>query len=390
MKKIVLILLLIPVLVNAQNLEFFGYFEPQVQGIYLDEEFYQYQSNKLRVDLEADYENARFIANYDYITYHGKKEWSLLDFLPERITAGIPPQAASEFMYKYEDKDFLDNANLRLTFPTLDLTIGKQQISLGTGYAYNPTDIFNYKSLIDPTYEQPGHNAIRVDIPFGDGYGMMALYAMDEEWEKSTKLVRAKGRFSHFDYSLLAMETEKERTDYLATFVTGTPQNITEKRQIIGEDIVGELLGLGVWNETTYNVMEISDNYWEFVIGVDYTMESQLYIILEYYQNNSLKSDADDYTLNDWLWYLNGDAKGLAKQQIYFYTSYPITDLIMLQNSVIYAPSDESTAIVPAINYNIFTNVEIEGIISLYLGEDNTAFSENMGSGGMLRARIYF
>jgi hypothetical protein len=390
MKKIILILLLIPVLVNAQDLELFGYFEPQVQGIYLDEEFYQYQSNKLRVDLEADYDNARFVANYDYITYHGKKEWSLLDFLPERIKASIPQQAESQFIYKYEDKNFLDNANLRLTFSALDLIIGKQQISLGTGYAYNPVDIFNYKSLIDPTYEQPGHNAIRVDIPFGDGHGLMGLYAMDEEWENSTKLVQFKGRFSHFDYSLLAMETEKERTDYLAAFVTGRPQKIAEKRQILGEDIVGELLGLGVWNETTYNMMETSDNYWEFVIGADYTLESQLYIMLEYYQNDTFKSDADDYTLNDWLWYLNGDTKGLARQQIYFYTSYPITDLIMLQNSVIYAVSDESTAIVPAINYNIFTNVEIEWFASIYLGEEDTAFSENMGSGGMLRARIYF
>ena len=31
--------------------------------------------------------------------------------------------------------------------------MGKQQISLGTGYVWNPTDVFNIKELFDPTYE---------------------------------------------------------------------------------------------------------------------------------------------------------------------------------------------------------------------------------------------
>ena len=64
---------------------------------------------------------------------------------------------------------YLDNIYLRTSFQRFDFTIGKQPISLGTGYAWNPLDIFNRKDLIDPTYEQAGINALRMEIPVMDG-----------------------------------------------------------------------------------------------------------------------------------------------------------------------------------------------------------------------------
>jgi hypothetical protein len=67
------------------------------------------------------------------------------------------------------DEMYLDNIYLRTSFQLFDFTIGKQPISLGTGYAWNPLDIFNRKDLIDPTYEQAGINALRMEIPVLDG-----------------------------------------------------------------------------------------------------------------------------------------------------------------------------------------------------------------------------
>ena len=318
MKKIILLLLILPIFVNAQELNIFGYFEPQYNSIILNDAFYQFQSNKLRIDLEAYYNNdVKFVANYDYITNHGKIEWSIFDFLPKKLKSEIydfadslsmmfPEEFQSEIpailnqmaSFRYEDKNFLDNANMRISFPKFDLTIGKQQISLGTGYAYNPVDVFNYKSITDPTYEQLGHNAIRLDLPFGAGYGLMGIYSPEENWKKSTKLLQLKGHISHFDYSLYALEKQDTKLDYekmLSSLAETSflallemPQ-IEEKRQMLGADLVGEIFGLGVWCESGYNLMENSEDYVEFVFGTDYTFDNQTYIMLEYYQNDFFK-----------------------------------------------------------------------------------------------------
>jgi hypothetical protein len=37
----------------AQPVDIYGYFEPQYNGIYFDDNYYQFHANKLRVDLKS-------------------------------------------------------------------------------------------------------------------------------------------------------------------------------------------------------------------------------------------------------------------------------------------------------------------------------------------------
>ena len=194
-------------LLAQDNVELFGYFESQFMGARIENSFMQLYSNKLRVDLKADVkDDVSFGANFDYITYHGKTQWNILEYLPDLITSEVPPEMADYYLFTFNDRTFLDNAYLRLSFKYADMTIGKQQISLGTGYAWNPTDVFNTKDLFDPTYEQPGHNAIRLDVPLGEKYTVTVLYAVGDQWKNSDKMLLFKGRISHFDFSLIGVE----------------------------------------------------------------------------------------------------------------------------------------------------------------------------------------
>lgn len=172
MKKGIYLLAMTLVLTAAplaqEKAEIFGYFESQITGAEVKSDFYQLSANKLRLDLKSDIsEKITFAANLNYITYHGKKVWNILDFLSPDITLTVPPGMESLYILPFSNQAYLDNAYLRLSFKHFDLTVGKQQISLGTGYVWNPMDVFNIKELIDPTYEQPGHNAVRLDIPIG-------------------------------------------------------------------------------------------------------------------------------------------------------------------------------------------------------------------------------
>lgn len=376
----------------AQNVELFGYFESQLMGTRIESSFTQLHSNKLRVDLKADpSDHVAFGANFDYITYHGKTLWNVLEYLPDRVTSEVPAGSEEYYVFPFDDRMFLDNAYLRLSFKYADLIVGKQQISLGTGYAWNPTDVFNAKDLLDPTYEQPGHHAVRLDVPLGSMYTVTALYAAGDEWEDSDKMLGFKGRISHFDYSVIGVEKIWTFHDYAQ--IDSVSQHylpLPEKRQMVGAAAAGELLGLGIWAEYGYNKMESTDDFYELVVGGDYTFDFQTYVMFEYYRNSLGKDDYRQYTLNDWMRLLTAEQKAISKDQLYAFVQHPVTDLMSLGLSTIVSISDKSSAFVPTMNYNIFENVELLAYLNLYLGREGTAYASNLGNGGLIRARVYF
>nr|KXH77626.1 MAG: hypothetical protein AM324_03420 [Candidatus Thorarchaeota archaeon SMTZ1-83] len=373
---------------STEQLDLYGYFEPQYTGVWHEENYYQFHTNKLRVDLRSDaIEHTELGANVIHTLYCGKKEWTMLDFLPERITSSIPPEMVSLFQFTYRDSFFLDNAYLRLSFDRFALTVGKQQISLGSGYFANPTDAFNVKTALDPTYEQPGHNAIRMDIMLSHRLQLMALYSpIEMDWRNSGKLVRIKIGLGHFDISFLGNEMPHITTDFQEMRAT------RERRRLFGADVVGELFGLGVWGEGVYRFPEDDgdEDFYEFILGTDYTFESGLYSMLEYHHNSLGKSDYRQYDLNDWMRFFTGEARTISRDQLYAFAQYPATDLIVVGSSVVVSGSDRSTVIVPTVQYNPFENIDFTLMLNLYLGDEGKVYSSRLGNGGFLRCRMYF
>ncbi|MCK4931573.1 MAG: hypothetical protein KAT01_05365 [Candidatus Aminicenantes bacterium] len=379
-------------LAAQEKLEIFGYYESQAMGTGLQGEFYQLFTNKLRVDLKSDFsDNITFAANFDYIHYLGKTEWNVLDFLSDDVTSTIPEDMQSLYIIAFSNDTFLDNAYMKFSFKPFDLTLGKQQISLGTGYVWNPTDVFNIKDVLDPTYEQPGHTALRLDIPLSPAYTLTALYAPEETWEKSTKLLQLKGAISHFDYNIIAVERVWPFHDY-TEFDTEYMNfvDVSEKRKMLGGSTVGELLGLGVWAEYAYNWMEKSGDFYELVVGADYTFDFQTYVMMEYYRNTLGKSDYKDYDINDWMRFLAAEQKAICRDQAYIFAQHPATDLLNVGLQTIYCFSDNSVAFVPTLIYSLSDNVDVYAYLNFNLGKESTVYGKNMGNGGLIRLRAYF
>lgn len=379
-------------LMAQEEVELFGYFESQIMGAKIKSDFNQLYSNKLRVDIKSGFsENVTFAANFDYITYHGKTEWNVLDFLSSGITSKVSQDMESYYVIPFSDRNFLDNAYIKLTFENLDLTVGKQQISLGTGYVWNPMDVFNIKDVLDPAYEQPGHNAVRMDIPLGSTYTLTTLYSPEDTWKNSAKLLRFKGRISHFDYSLIAIEKLWRFHDYTQLDTTDTTfPELPEKRQLLGASTAGELFGLGVWAEYGYNKMENSKDFHELVVGTDYTFDFQTYIMVEFYRNTLGKTDYEQYNINDWMRQFAAEQKAISRDQIYSFIQHPATDFLSMGLSSIYSISDNSLALVPTLNYSFSENVDIMAYLNFNFGREGKVFAKNTGNGGLLRARIYF
>jgi hypothetical protein len=372
--------------------DIYGYFETQIMGTQLDNKIYQLFSNKLRLDLRSDIsEKVTFAANVNFITYHGKKEWYVLDFLPDQVTQSIPEEFYPLFKLNFEDEIYLDNAYLKLRFDLFDLMIGRQQISTGTGYVWNPTDVFNIKDLFDPTYEQPGHNAVMLEVPIGYDYTFSALYSPESDWESSTKMLRLKGRALHFDYTLIAVEREWTFHDYTRLDPeSGGFFGIPQKRHLYGISTVGELLGLGVLAEYAYNNMQYSHSFQEWVAGVNYTFDFQTYFMIEYYHNTLGKEKSSGYTFNDWMRLFTNEQKTIARDQVYVLVQHPLTELLDGGLTSVICLSDKSIVLVPTLTYSLWENVDVMAYFNFNLGDTGTLYDKNLGNGGMLRARIYF
>lgn len=381
-------------LLAQEKVQLFGYFETQFTGAKLNDEFIQLNANKLRLDFESQpTDNVKFGANYNLLTYHGKTQWYILDYLPDNVTDIIPQTLQEFYVLPFEDRSYLDNAYVRLSIRFFDLTAGKQQISLGTGYAWNPTDLFNTKDLLDPTYEQPGHNAIRLDMPLGMTSTMTILWGPQESWIRSVKLIQFKTQLNRFDLTIMGMEKQHivhDYTQFQMDLMNPGFLELFENRKMFGFSTAGELFGLGVWGELAYHKLDISESFTDWLVGFDYTFDSGTYVMTEYYQSGQAKHDSDDYDLNDWMRYLASEQKAIARDQVYALVQHPITDLIQLGTSVIAAVSDGSFGILPTLNATPYENVEILAYLNFYFGNTGSAYNKQLGNGGFIRAKVYF
>lgn len=375
-----------------EQVELFGYFESTLLGSELNDRYFQLTTNKLRVDLKSDLsEHLSFAANFDYITYHGQLSWNILDYLYHDIQSQVSEDQRDLFTIAFQDRTFLDNAFFKLTFDRFDVTAGKQQISLGSGYVWNPTDIFNIKDPVDPTYEQPGHNAIRVDVPLSSRNNLSVLYTPEASWEKSGKLFRFKTRISRFDFALLAIESQWIFYDYTRFNIDKLNfRELPQRRRLVGFSTAGELLGVGTWAEYAYNQMNHFKDFYELVAGSDYTLDSQTYLMLEFYRNTLGKNDYRKYDLNDWMRQFTSEQKALSQDNLYALIQHPVTDFLTMGSSFIYSISDNSMSVVPMLNYSLSENVDIMAYLNINTGKAGTVYGTNSRWGGLVRGRIYF
>jgi hypothetical protein len=369
---------------SEDRVQLFGYFEPQLTAAAVDGETQQLLSNKLRIDLEAaPSDHVTLGCNINFAAYQGHTTFDLVDYLDEDLAAAVPGDLEDSFVLTLEDGYSLDNAFLKIAFGAFDLTVGKQQISPGTGYAWNPTDMYNQKDILDPTYENPGHGAVKADIPLGARGTAELIFSPEDDADRSGKFARVKLPAGHFDISLVAGERFVTLTDFT------TLSAVSERRRLAGGDFAGELLGAGIWGELAHNSMEVSDDYLECLLGSDYTFESGLYVLGEFYYNERGRSD-DRYEFNDWMRFLTSEARVVTRSQIYTYVSYPATDLMSVGGSLIMALPDDSAALIPTVEYNLDTNLDLTLYGNFYLGDEGDAFSPLLGQGFLLRLRYYF
>ncbi|MCK5739078.1 hypothetical protein KAH55_07850, partial [bacterium] len=204
MNKIVFLLCIFCVTSIQAQVDWFGYYEAEADYADMPSNAVFFNYNKLRLDLGATPTDQISVgANVVARFFNGKTELNLLDYLPQKYHPIMPDGNALEyFPYTLADTLFIDNVYLKLAHKYFDLTVGRQQISPGVGYTWNPTDVFNVKNVTDPTYEQTGVDALRLDIPLRY-VTLTAIVQPKTDLKKTTQYYQLKTCTGRFDWSVV-------------------------------------------------------------------------------------------------------------------------------------------------------------------------------------------
>lgn len=374
-----------------------GYFENQLMVQEQRSEFYLTDYNLLRLNLSAKIdEKISFFSNLNYRTFHGYTRQNVLNILPEKVVAdylGSFEQPSDDIIRGFDNTfndDFLfDNAFVSIYTKKLNVRIGKQQLPWGTGYVWNPTNIFHTRNMLDPTYELTGVNALTVQYLLSDESSLTAVVNVADQFNNSNYAIKFKNHIGGFDVSLSHVYFQYTSTDFY-TFT-----EINEPKHQVGADFSGSIGGFGVYGEGAYRFNAAKDNLTEAnflnaLVGLNYYFANGLYAFGEYYYNQNGRSDYRDYNINDWMGYLGSYAEGLGQHYMFYGLNLPVGTYWTFSSFVLWNATDGSYMLYPRVEYSLGNNAEIISQLFLPNGKANSTEFGSGGIGGMIRLRIYF
>ncbi|MDG5816551.1 hypothetical protein QA601_15745 [Chitinispirillales bacterium ANBcel5] len=286
------------------------------------------------------------------------------------------------------DKTVLDRALIKAYFSPFDLFIGRQMIAWGTGYAFNPTDIWNQKSPLDPEAPRLGVNALRAEIPLGMLSGVSLVVSPGRDFAHSSGGIRVKTNVAGYDMSISGMRIMNADRALL-----GLPGKF-----MAGVDLAGEIGNIGIWAEAAFNnpvyeEMEYKDldsSYFQVDLGFDYTFNNGVYTILEYYFNGLGQDTKEDYNSRDLIHLLTGEMAGFAKHYLFGGVSYTFSNQFDFSAFVLGNLVDHSAMLLPSIKYLVSDNITIETGAQIGIGDKNLSEFGGLFPNFLLTAKGYF
>ncbi len=286
------------------------------------------------------------------------------------------------------------------------VTIGKQPLEQGAGYAWNPTDVFTDKDMFDPTYEKEGVIALRAMIPAGDVASFDLVGMPDGRFKKWTGGGRAALRAGPLSLSAVSYVTQVSQTDIegsmdameSAVLEGADPEDAmleTQARRILaGGDAVLDIEGVRIWAEGAYNFIDDEEgapnDWWELVSGVEYYFPFETHIMAEYYHyDRGPEQQGGTYSFNDWMGLLAMELKMLGRDFLFESIDHPIADFWTAGLSSFQSISDRSAAIMADVRWEFVQDAELWFLVSAAIGEPEDFLSSARGQ-AWLRLKAYF
>ena len=249
-------------------------------------------------------------------------------------------------------------ANLQWSNGRTDVVLGRQAVTFGRSFFWNPIDWLSTFSPteIDREYKT-GVDALRVTRSLGRFSGVELVYAYGEggDRDNSATLARAFGNLNGWDLELLAGSVW-----------------IDDR---FGFAFSGDVLGAGLRGEVSRNAPRsgTDPDFTSATLEVDYRWENSLYLTVELHHNGFGSKDPDDYAalfLSPRV--LTGQAQNVGRDYLASSLAYEFTPLINGTVAVLLNLHDRSGILSPTLDVSLGDNARLAAGAILPWGDGPT------------------
>jgi hypothetical protein len=229
--------------------------------------------------------------------------------------------------------------NVELDLYPVRLTAGRQQISWGTGYFWNPTDLFNPVAFtLVEMDERYGADALSLEVGIGDLSQVQAAWAPARDPHRSRGAARFKTNVQDYDFSVMAGWIFRDR--------------------VLGADFSGQVGGAGLRGEWLHNFAWEREDYDQLVLGADYRFSALLILTAEYLYNSGPLSGFDLeklFTLGQ-----TGSVATFSRHLGGVYADFQVHPLVHI-NAYLSADLEHGGVFFgPRFTWNVLTNLDLE------------------------------
>ncbi len=223
------------------------------------------------------------------------------------------------------------------------LTVGRQRIAWGTGFVWNPTDLFNpFNPAAIELDEKAGVDAAYLSLPLGSLSRFESAYAPGRGRLNASAAVRLSGHAGEYDFALMAGDFQNDK--------------------VVGGEFAGYLGGAGLRGELAYTRRDGDDDFLRAVLNADYNFPNDLYMFVEFHFNGQGSWQKENYDFED---LLAGRAFNLAQLYLAASLNKRLSPLLSTSLYAIANLNDRSALVGPAVTYSLATNLELA--LSAYL-----------------------
>jgi hypothetical protein len=260
---------------------------------------------------------------------------------------------------------WLDRLNLKAALAKVDIIAGRQPISFGKAYFWNPLDIFLPfdPRQFDRDYKA-GVDALRMDVPFGSFTGINLIGVAGRELDYSGKyLDHGNLNASWYGSALLARSFTTLQGWDLAVQggkIYGGYQ--------LGGGLVGEIGPVETRAEAAYFWAqaseplpsplegEVVEDSFTAVVGFGHRFENTLTVEIEYLYNGA--GDSHDLDAS-FVRFASGSILQMSRDLTGFLISYEFEPVITGQFTALYSWDDPSAQIQPILTWSPSNNTEL-------------------------------
>lgn len=327
-------------------------------------------------------EGARLVAELDFYMLYGYLSSLTAGVGDSQQATGSDELAARSTQLLRDGQFYVDRLYLRLPISSADVILGKQRIAWGSGVIFRPTDNFNRPNPLSLSGRKEGVNALVTKVFVGDLSALDLIIAPADVFKR----IDGEINLERLKYSKFAsrLTLNKFKTDMAFSY----QYNGGSRSHICGLDMKGDV---GTWHDVSlpgYHLETVfvtdssnvendaieqarpTENYWQSVLGLDYSFWGKLILLGEYFYNGSgrakrTKLTASDFSLLDEFKYRHY----LYSQISYQHDIFLGASVLLLWNMV-----DGSFILSPGINYSLFQNTDLNLYSQMFFGDETDEY----------------